>query len=105
MDEPRAGLEPAAAGCLDRTRSAVLNVLVFVGAGIAVSGWALGRRDRGALLWDPDMARRVSIVVLLSLLVASRVVLRVGSGRSALRDPSQRARRFRRAHIASALIG
>lgn len=105
MDDDRPVLEAAAAVCLDRTRSAVLNVLVFVGAGIAVSGWALGRRDRGAFLWDPDMARRVSIVVLLSLLVASRVVLRVGSGRPALRDPSGRARRFRRSHIASALVG
>ena len=105
MDDDRPGLEPAAESCLDRTRSAVLNVLVFVGAGIAVSGWALGRRDRGALLWDPDLARRVSIVVLLTLLVASRVAQRVGSGRAALRDPMQRARRFRRSHVLAALIG
>ena len=105
MDDARPGLEPAAAGCLDRTRSAVLNVLVFVGAGIAVSGWALGRRDRGAFLWDPDMARRVSIVVLLSLLVASRLVLRLGSGRAALRDPDGRARRFYRSHVAAAVVG
>ncbi len=105
MDDGRPELEPAAALCLDRTRSAVLNVLVVVGAGIAVSGWVLGRRDRGALLWDPVMARRVSIVILLSVLVAGRLVLRIGSSRSSLRDPLQRARRFFRAHILSAAVG
>jgi hypothetical protein len=83
----------------------VLNVLVFVGAGIAVSGVVLRRLDRGALLWDPVMARRVSIVVVLVLLVASRVVLRVGSSRAALRDPEGRARRFLRSHVASAVVG
>ena len=103
-DDP-SGLEPAASACLDRTRSTVLNVLVVVGAGIAVSGWVLGRRDRGALLWDPDMARRVSIVVLLALLVASRLMLRTGSTRAALRDPGLRARRFYRSHVAAAVVG
>ena len=52
MPEPGAGAgtdrEPAAAACLERTRSAVLNVLVVVGAGIAASGWVLGRHDPDA---------------------------------------------------------
>jgi hypothetical protein len=99
------GLEPAASACLDRTRSAVLNVLVVVGAGIAVSGWVLGRHDRGAFVWDPVLARRISVVILLLLLVASQLVLRIGSGRSALRDPSRRAVRFVRAHLAAAIVG
>ena len=105
MDDDRPALEPAAAHCLDRTRSAVLNVLVVVGAGIAVSGWVLGRRDRRSVLWDPVMARRVSVAILLALLVAGRLVLRIGSSRSALRAPSQRARRFLRAHVLSAIVG
>lgn len=104
-DEARGRLDPEAAECLDRTRSAVLNVLVAVGAGIAVSGWTLGRLDRGALLWDPLMARRVSIAVVLALLVTSRLVLRVGSSRTVLRKTSDRYRRFSRAHVLSALIG
>ena len=105
MVDAREALEPAAVACLDRTRSAVLNVLVVVGAGIAVSGWVLGRLDRGALVWDPIMARRNSIAVVLALLVASRVVLRVGSSRSARRDPATCARRFERSHFVAAVIG
>ena len=42
-------LEPTALACLERTRSAVLNILVAVGVGIAVSGWLLRWRDRGAV--------------------------------------------------------
>jgi len=98
-------LDPAALACLERTRSAVLNVLVVVGAGIAVSGWTLGRLDGGALLWDPIASRRLAVVVLVALFLAGRVVLRVGAGRSALRDPSRRAARFARAHVASAVLG
>jgi hypothetical protein len=105
MDETRAALEPAAVTCLDRTRSGVLNVLIVVGAGIAVSGWILGRLDRGALLWDTIMARRVSIAVVFGLLVASRLILRAGSSRSALRDPETRARRFGRSHVVAAIVG
>jgi hypothetical protein len=105
VDDARSDLEPAAVAWLDRTRSAVLNVLVVVGAGIAASGWVLGRRDWGALVLDTDMARRASIVVVVAILLASRLVLRVGSGRAALRDPGTRGRRFLRAHVASAIVG
>jgi hypothetical protein len=105
MDDAREALEPAALVCLDRTRSAVLNVLVAVGAGIAVSGWVLGRLDRGALLWDPVMARRLSIIVVVALLLASRIVLRTGSGRAALKDPATRASRFERSHLIAAIVG
>jgi hypothetical protein len=51
------------------------------------------------------MARRVSLGVILFLFAASRVVLRVGSSREALRDPEGRARRFLRSHVASAAVG
>ena len=104
LDQPL-GIEPAAVACVDRTRSSVLNVLVVVGAGIAVSGWVLGRRDRGASLWDPVTAWRISVGVLVALLVASRMLIRVGAGRSALREPSRRGARFARMHIASAVVG
>jgi hypothetical protein len=98
-------LEPAAAACLERARLAVLNVLVVVGAGIALSGWPLGRFDRGASLWDDATGRRVAYMALLLLLVASRLVIRIGASRSALADPSFRAVRFVRAHVASAVVG
>ena len=93
------------AECVDRTRSAVLNVMVLDGAGIAVSGWVLGRLDVGALLLNTDLFWRLSMGALFSILLFSRVMLRVGTGRSALKDPTKRGRRFRRAHVLSALIG
>ena len=40
-------LEPAALRCLERTRSAVLNVLVAVGVGIAASGFFLAGATAG----------------------------------------------------------
>ena len=44
--------EPSAVLCLSRTRSAVLNVLVGVGAGIAASGWLIGRHvAEGPIPW------------------------------------------------------
>src|SRR4051812_47683629 len=98
-------IEPLALACVERTRSSVLNVLVVVGAAIAASGWILGRRDGGALLWDPVTASRIAGVGLVALLVASRVLVRVYAGRSALRDPSTRAGRFARMHVAAAVVG
>ena len=98
-------LETAAAVCLDRTRSTVLNVLVVVGAGIAVSGWLLGRMDRGAMLWNPVTAWRIAAGVLVALFAASWLLIRVGSGRASLHDPASRATRFTRAHILAAIIG
>jgi hypothetical protein len=104
VDEAPA-LEPAATACLERTRLAVLNVLVVVGAGIAISGWILGRLDRGALLWDEVHARRAAYVALILLLGASRLVIRIGSSRSRLRGPVQRASRFTGSHVTSAIVG
>lgn len=98
-------IEPVAVACVERTRSTVLNVLVVVGAAIAASGWVLGRRDGGALLWNPVSASRIAGVGLVALLVASRVLVRVGAGRSALRDPTTRAGKFARMHVAAAVVG
>jgi len=105
MQDDALFLEHTASICLERTRSTVLNVLVVVGAGISLSGWTLGRLDRGALLWDPVAAWRVAVAVLVSLFLASRLLLRVWAGRAALHDPSFRASRFARAHVASAIVG
>jgi hypothetical protein len=96
--------DPAAA-CLERTRSAVLNVLVIMGAGIAASGLILGRRDRGALLVSERVAERGVHLALFLLIVASFVVRRVVGARSALRDPERRAARFYRAHVVGAVVG
>ena len=102
------GREPEAVACLVRTRSAVLNVLVFIGAGIAVSGWGLGRHKVGeAPPWGfgLTLTHRGAMVGLIGLIAPAYLILRVGSGREALRDPTRRASRFLRARVAAAIVG
>src|SRR4051794_10619551 len=104
MPEPKVGAEPdrepAATACLERTRSAVLNVLVVVGAGIAASGWILGRHDPDAALpWGPERTGRAFMAALLVLGGFAYLLLRVGSGREALREPAQRASKFFKAQV------
>jgi len=100
------GRESEAVACLVRTRSAVLNVLVFVGAGIAVSGWGLGRHQVGeAPPWGFTLTHRGAITGLMGLIALAYLILRVGSGREALRDPNRRASRFLRARVAAAIVG
>jgi hypothetical protein len=102
--EPATPADPAGE-LVRRTRSAVLNVLVVVGGGIALSGLILRDRRRGATLWPPDPTRRAAYVALLGLVVASVVLRRVLGRRSGLRDQATRAGRFFRAHLAGALAG
>src|SRR4051794_3532529 len=107
MAEPGAGTdrEPAALACLERTRSAVLNVLVAVGAGIAASGWILGRHDPDvALPWGPERTGRALMAMLMVLGAAAYLLLRVGSGRDALREPSRRSAKFFQARVGSASL-
>lgn len=91
--------------CLERTRSAVLNVLVVVGAGIAASGWVLGRHEPDAALpWGAIRTGRALMAALAVLGAASYLTLRVVTGREMLRDPARRASRFFRGRVASAVI-
>lgn len=98
-------LEPAALRCLERTRSAVLNILIGVGAGIAMSGLVLRWRDRGAIWRAPEELRQALLTALFVLVVASYLTRRVGASRPRLHDPHRRAARFYRAHLMSALLG
>ena len=90
-----------AADCLDRTRSAVLNVLIVAGMGIAASGWLLRWRDRWALSRLPNSVGQGMLAGLLVLAVSSYVVRRAVSGRSALRD---KASRFYLGHVVAAVL-
>lgn len=99
------GTEEAQESCLEQTRTAVLNVLVIVGAGIALSGWVLGRQDSGAKLWSPVLAQRWAHGALFGLIGISLIVRRVVGSRSALRPPERRAGRFYWAHTLGAAIG
>jgi hypothetical protein len=98
-------LEPAARACLERTRSAVLNILMADGLGIAAGGILLRWRDRGALFRAPDWMRRAMLGGLLAVVVASYLTRRILGRRSALRDPDHRAERFFRAHVIAAAVG
>jgi hypothetical protein len=95
----------ADAALVERTRALVLNVLIAVGAGIALSGLILRTREKGASNWPTEDARRIAFGALFGLFVASYALRRVLGARSALRDPETRRRRFIRAHLAGAIIG
>ncbi len=81
---------------LERTRSAVVNVLMAAGIGIAVSGWLIRWRDQWALSRVPVGVGRALIGALMALAVASYVVRRWASGA----DPS----RFYRGHVSAAIL-
>jgi hypothetical protein len=106
MVEPATARGPGESACLERTRSAVLNVLVAAGAGIAVSGWLIGQHQPDALLgWNPQDLQRTAMGALLALVAASYATLRFGSSRTTLRDPALRGRRFFRSRLVAAALG
>ena len=102
--EPRLALDPASAACLERTRSAVLNVLVVVGIGIAASGLLLRWRDGWAVQRGPESHRRTLLGCLVFLVVLSYAMRRWLAGRAALRDPKTRLTRFYIGHLKAALV-
>jgi hypothetical protein len=106
MAESPPDRERSTLACLDRTRSAVLNVLVVAAGGIAVSGWALGRHEPDvALPWGTLKTRRLALLTLVGLAVVSYATLRVVAGGNALRNPDTRTSRFYRGRVAAAIIG
>lgn len=90
---------------LERTRAAVMNVLVVAGLGIALSGFLLGRRERGTILVPPRDIDRWAYGSLLGLCLLSLLVRRTLGARDRLRDPAHRDARFFRAHVLSAVLG
>jgi hypothetical protein len=107
MNEPavdrNAPLDPPSVACLERTRSAVLNVLVVVGLGIAASGLLLRWRDRWALVRGPEWLRQALLGALLAVVVVSYATRRRLTGREVLRDPAARCARFHRGHLLAAV--
>jgi hypothetical protein len=90
---------------LERTRGAVLNVLIAEGTGIAVSGALL--RWRGSLPAPVvgESTRAGLLGGLVAAALVSYVTRRTLAGRPALRDPETRERSFFRGHVLSAAIG
>lgn len=104
MTDPPPPPSPAAE-CLERTRSAVLNVLIAAGTGIAISGWLLRWRDRWALSRVPVGVGRGLLAGLFVLAVGSYAVRRAVSGVGNARgDAAGRAARVYRGHVASAAL-
>jgi hypothetical protein len=105
VDSRSPALDPASRACLARTRSAVLNVLVAMGLTIAVSGWLL--HTRAAADQRPQPPKSVHLGLMTGLLVlgtASYLSRRLMGRRSALREPSRRARLFFWSHVLPALL-
>jgi hypothetical protein len=98
------GLDPASQACLSQTRSAVLNVLVAVGATIAISGWLLRGREPAAAGQTSRDVHQVLLIALLALAVLSFLLRRIMGRRSALSDPTRRARRFFWSHVLPAIM-
>jgi hypothetical protein len=97
-------LDPASRRCLDRTRGAVLNVLLAIGLSIAISGWAL----RSHAVHKEDIGSKslhvklmIGLVVLAILSFLSRRLL---GRRVRLKDPGTRAPRFFWSHLLPAVV-
>lgn len=107
--EPHAELPPsldrASAACADRTRAAVLNIIIVAGLLLVVSGFVVREFDFGVPPVAPERAQRVAYGTLFGLVIASYATRRGIAGRSSLRDPRTRGARFYLGHVAGALIG
>jgi hypothetical protein len=103
-NDPDAGTGVAGPeGCLRRTRTAVLNVLVGVGLMIAVSGWLLRRRAEDIVRPAPRMHKGL-LLALVFVAVASYLIRRTGLGRLSDAPAGRREGRFYWSHVGSAAI-
>jgi hypothetical protein len=91
--------------CLERTRSAVLNVMIGAGVAIACSGLILRWRDQAAAFRASEGTRRAMLAGLLGLGVASYLTRRIGTALTASTEMSRRASRFYRSHVVAAVVG
>jgi hypothetical protein len=98
-------LDPASLDCLQRTRSGVLNVLVGVGAVVAVSGFLLRGRTEGALIGSAERFSHMMLLGLLGVFMASTILRRSLCRRARFRDPRMRGWRFFWGHILPASLG
>lgn len=97
--------ETSARACLERTRSAVLNVLIGVGTAIALSGVLLRWRDGAAAWRAPENVRRAMLAALAILAILSYALRRSASFSASLLTPAEREERFYLAHLRAAVVG
>jgi hypothetical protein len=101
-DSPQS--EPAARACLERTRSAVLNILVAVGLTIAASGLLLRNRPQENQPRGSPAAYRRLMVALATIGVSSYVARGVLIRRLRHLDVQLRESRFFWAHVIPAAV-
>jgi hypothetical protein len=98
-------LDPTSQVCLATTRSSVLNVLVGVGAIVALTGFLLRRLQAGVPIPLPDYLKQALYVGLMAIFLASIITRRWLGRRARLREPSSRCNRFYWGHVIPAIIG
>jgi hypothetical protein len=98
-------LDPASRKCLEKTRGAVLNVLVASGLLIAISGGLLRWRtlDNEGGIRSNSLHERL-MIALVAVAVVSFLTRRLLGTRVRLNDESTRASRFFWSHFVSALV-
>ncbi len=101
-DSQRPDLQARA--CLDRTRSAVLNVLVAVGFAIAISGWLLRSRPAEKQPRGSPAAYQRLMLALTTIAVASYVSRRFLAGRARHVSSGRRESWFFWSHVLPAGI-
>ncbi len=98
-------LDSASLECLEKTRSGVLNVLVGVGAVVALTGLLLRSTAAGPPLAVPDRLREIMLSSLILIFALSTILRRVLGRRLRLSDPRRRSARFYWGHVLPALLG
>jgi hypothetical protein len=103
-DPDRSPASPEWTVCLERTRLAVLNILVALGFTIAVGGWLL--RGRAAAQRAPAHPVRLLMLMLslILLAVASYLCRRLARRHAAKIKPDRRPALFYWSHVDSAAI-
>jgi hypothetical protein len=98
-------LDPASWKCLEKTRGAVLNILVASGLLIAISGGLLRWRtlDNEGGIRSNSLHERL-MIALVAFAVVSFLTRRLVGTRVRLKDGSTRASRFFWSHFVSALV-
>ena len=104
-DESPDLLAPAEAACLERTRSAVLNVLVVDGLSILASALVLRGAGPVSIGIEPGSIHKGLFGALFVVFAVGVLVLRTLGSRDRLAEPATRASRFFRAHLAAAAVG
>src|SRR5262249_5764695 len=97
-------LDPPLRACLDRTRSAVLNVLLAVGLTIAVSGWLLRCRARAERPPAAHAFHAELTLGLIALAITSYTLRRVLGRHAALSRSARPESLFFWSHVLPAAI-